>query len=81
MQITLHRGGVLLVIAKTKFYNLITPFLLAPLVASPLAKQDGASVSPPEEVRMPWELRCACKGHSSHFSKLLLLLPMLETTL
>lgn len=82
MQITLRRGGVLPVIAETKLDDLIIPFLLAPLVASPLAKQDGASVTPPKKVGMSWDPRCACKGHPSHFAKLLLLLlSVLETTL
>lgn len=69
MQIALHRGEVLLVIAETKLYDLITPFLLAPLVASLLAKQDGASVSPPKIVRMSWEPKVCLQRSPFTFCK------------
>lgn len=68
MQITLHRGGVLLVIAETKFCDLIIPFLPAPLAASSLTKQAGASVSLPKKVRMLWEPRaCLQRSHFTFF--------------
>lgn len=81
MQITLHRGGVLLVIDETKLHDLIVPFLLAPLVASPLAKQMGHLLVPQRKLECLGNPGYACKSHPSHFAKLHLLLPMLETTL
>lgn len=69
MQITLHRSGVLLVIAETKLDDLIIPFLLAPLVASPLAKHGGASVSSPKKVRMSWEPRVCLQRSPFTFCK------------
>lgn len=69
MQITLHGSGVLLVIAETKFCDLIIPFLPAPLVASLLAKEVGASVSSPEKVRMLWEPRVCLQRSRFTFFK------------
>lgn len=57
MQITLHRGEVLLVITETKFSDLIIPFLLTPLVASPLLKPVEASVSLSKKGRILWKPR------------------------
>lgn len=67
MQITLHRGGMLLVRTETKFSDLIIPSLLTPLVASPLSKPTEASVSPSKKGEYGGNPEYACKGHTSHF--------------